>query len=50
MGAMRLLRKRAALLMAVTGFESALMLSGRMDGRLKALARIKTSALVGCPF
>lgn len=45
-----LLRKRKALLMGVNAFELAQMASGRVDGRLKALAQIKTSALVGCPF
>ena len=35
----RLLRRRPALL-----------LCGRVEARLKSLAQIKTSALVGCPF
>jgi len=45
-----LLRKRKALLMGVNGFELAQLASGRVEARLKALAQIKTSALVGCPF
>ncbi len=48
--ALRLLRQRPALLLAVNGFETGLMASGRVEARLKALAQIKTSALIGCPF
>jgi hypothetical protein len=47
---LRLLRRRPALMMAVNVYETALLVSGRVDARLKALAQIKTSALVGCPF
>ncbi len=47
---MRLLRKRPALMLGVFGYELALMTCGRMDERLKTLALIKTSALIGCPF
>ena len=46
----RLLRSRPALLMGVSSFEMALLASGRLDSRVKTLASIKTSALVGCPF
>lgn len=45
-----LLRRRPALLVGVNAFELAQLASGRVDPRLKALAQIKTSALVGCPF
>ena len=48
--AMRLLRQRPALLLAVNAFETALMASGRAPAGLKALARVKTSTLIGCPF
>jgi hypothetical protein len=47
---LRLLRQRPALLLGVYAYELALMASSRVDTRLKALAQIKTSALVGCPF
>ena len=47
---LRLLRRRPALLLGVNAFEMALLASGRVDARLKALAQIKTSALIGCPF
>ena len=47
---MRLLRRRPALMMAVNGFETALLATSRVEARLKALAQIKTSALIGCPF
>jgi len=50
MEAIRLLRKRPALLLGVNVFETAQLASGRVPIRLKALAQIKTSALVGCPF
>jgi hypothetical protein len=48
--ALRLFRRRPALLLAVGGYETALLLCGRVESQLKALAQIKTSALVGCPF
>ena len=47
---LRLLRRRPALLLAVNAFETGLLASGRVEGHLKALAQIKTSALIGCPF
>jgi hypothetical protein len=47
---MRVLRRRKALLGAVNLYELALMSCDRVDGRLKALASVKTSSLVGCPF
>jgi hypothetical protein len=46
----RLLRRRPALLLGVSAFEVAHLVSGRVDARLKALAQIKTSAMIGCPF
>ena len=46
----RLFRRRPALLLAVGAYETALLASGRVEPRLKTLAQIKTSALVGCPF
>lgn len=48
--AMQLLRRRPALILGVSTFEMALLASGRAPGRIKALASVKTSALVGCPF
>jgi hypothetical protein len=50
MEGLRLLRRRPALLLGVNAFETALLASGRVEGRIKALARVKTSALIGCPF
>ena len=47
---LRLLVKRPAILAAVGTYESALLASGRLDGRLKTLASIKASSLIGCPF
>jgi hypothetical protein len=50
MEALRLLKQRPALMLGVNVFETALVMSGRVPIRLKALGQIKTSALVGCPF
>ena len=47
---LRLLRQRPALLVAVNAYELGLLVSDRVEGRLKALGSIKTSALIGCPF
>lgn len=47
---LRLMIKRPALIGAVGTFETALIMSGKMDSRLKALASLKSSALIGCPF
>lgn len=47
---LKLLRRRRALLVAVTGYETALLLSGSVDTRIKTLAGLKTSSLIGCPF
>jgi hypothetical protein len=46
----RLLRRHRGVLFGVNAMELAQMASGRVDARLKALAAVKTSALVGCPF
>lgn len=46
----RLLLKRPAILMGISAYETALLVSSRVDSRLKALASIKTGSLVGCPF
>jgi hypothetical protein len=47
---LRLLLKRPAILMGVGAYETALLASSKADSRLKTLASIKTSSLVGCPF
>ena len=47
---LRLLVKRPVILGAVGTYETALMVSGRVDSRLKALASLKSSSLIGCPF
>ena len=43
-------RRRPAILLGTSAFELGQFVSGRVDERLKALAQIKTSALIGCPF
>jgi hypothetical protein len=47
---LRYLIRRPALLAAVSGYETALNLSSRAETRLKSLAQVKTSSLIGCPF
>jgi len=46
----RLLVRRPAIAVGVSAYETGLLLSGRVEPRLKALAAVKTSALIGCPF
>lgn len=46
----RLLASRPGIAFGVGSYEAGLMVSGRVDGRLKSLAAIKTGALIGCPF
>lgn len=45
-----LLARRPAIAAGVGAYETGLLVSGRVEARLKALAVVKTSALVGCPF
>lgn len=47
---LRLLTKRPAIMAGVGAYETALMASGRVEVRLKTLAQIKASSLIGCPF
>jgi hypothetical protein len=47
---LRLLLKRPAIQAAVGTYEMALLVSSRMESCLKALASLKASSLVGCPF
>jgi hypothetical protein len=47
---MRYLVRRPALLVAVQTYETAVILSNRVEGRYKQLACIKASSLIGCPF
>ena len=44
------LARRPAIALGVSAYESALLLNGRVEGRLKALAAVKASSLIGCPF
>jgi hypothetical protein len=47
---LRLLVKLPTILAAVGTYETALLVSNRIDDRLKALAMLKASSLIGCPF
>ncbi|WP_051579603.1 hypothetical protein [Pseudonocardia acaciae] len=46
----RLLARRPSIAFGVGAYELGLVATGRVDARLKALAEVRTSALVGCPF
>ncbi len=46
----RWLVRRPMLLGAVSGYELAVLVSNRTHPRLKYLAALKASSLVGCPF
>ena len=47
---LRYLARRPALMAAVSTYETAIMLSNRLETRYKQLASIKASSLIGCPF
>ena len=47
---LRLLMKRPTILAAVGTYETALLMTNRIDGLLKALAMLKASSLTRCPF
>jgi hypothetical protein len=47
---LRLLAKSPPMLLGVGAFETANFLASRVDDRMKALALVKTSSLIGCPF
>lgn len=47
---LRWLVRRPALLAAVTVYETGTLLSNRAPDRLKSLAQIRASSLIGCPF
>ena len=42
--------RRPALLGAIGAYESAVVVSNRLDPRVKALASLKASMQAGCPF
>ena len=46
----RYLIRRPAIFAAVGAYETAIVISNRADTRLKHLAGIKASSLIGCPF
>ena len=48
--ALRFLVRRPALLAAIGGYEVGVLLSNRVDPRLKHLAGLKAASLAGCPF
>jgi hypothetical protein len=50
MDALRYLIRRPALLAAMMGYETALLLSSQAENRLRLLAQVKASTLIGCPF
>ncbi|MGH9187259.1 MAG: hypothetical protein ACRD0U_15815 [Acidimicrobiales bacterium] len=46
----RYLIRRPALLAGIGVYETATILSNRVEPRLKNLAGVKASSLIGCPF
>ena len=46
----RWLVRRPALLLAVGTYETAVLVSSRLDDRRKVLAEVKASGRIGCPF
>lgn len=47
---LRIYARRPALGLGVGAMETAQLLNGQVDIRLKALASLKTSSRIGCPF
>ena len=47
---LRYVRRRPAIAAAIGGYETALILSNKVEGRYKQLAAVKASSLIGCPF
>jgi hypothetical protein len=47
---LRYLIRRPALLAAIGSYEGAVLVSNRVDPRLKYLAVVKASTVTGCPF
>lgn len=48
--AVRYLVRRPAIAVAISTYETAIVLSNKVDARYKQLAATKASSLVGCPF
>jgi len=46
----RVLARHPKIAMAIGAYEAAVFFSGKADVRLKTLAAIKASSMVGCPF
>jgi hypothetical protein len=42
--------RRPALAAGMAGYEVGLLLSSRVETRLKFLAQLRSAALIGCPF
>ena len=47
---LRYVVRRPALLLAIGTYETALLVSNRVDPRVKYLATVRASSRVGCPF
>ena len=46
----RWMARRPQILASIGAYEIGLFLANRADTRLKALAQLRTSSLIGCPF
>jgi hypothetical protein len=42
--------RRPQILAGIGAYETGLFVANRADTRLKALAQLRTSSLIGCPF
>jgi hypothetical protein len=47
---LRYMARRPALLAAIGGYETAVLVSNRVEPRLKYLAATKATTITGCPF
>ena len=50
MDAMKYIARRPAIAAAIGTYEVAVMVSNKVDVRVKYLACVRTSSLIGCPF
>jgi alkylhydroperoxidase family enzyme len=47
---LRYLVRRPAILAAVSTYETAVLVSNKVDPRVKTLAALRASSVIGCPF
>ena len=47
---LRWMGRRPQILAGIGAYEAGLIAANRLDSRLKALAQLRASSLIGCPF